>query len=280
MKDLSHKQFVVFGVANDRSICWSIVEALRENGARIVLVAHPVNEKRVKQLANANNITDVLFCDVADAASLAALFESLSALGPFHGIVHGIAASDRNQLKGRYLDTTRENFVNTMIISCFSLTEIVRGMEHLLTGDASIVALSFDASRGTYPNYNVMGVAKGALEVSTRYLARDLGARGIRVNVVSPSPEDTLSARGISNFRAIGDFAEAMSPLGRRAELSEVGSTVAFLLSQASGGINGQIVLVDCGASSSIMPPARNAALLQTAMGRVAELHRKENDDA
>jgi enoyl-[acyl-carrier protein] reductase I len=271
--NLENKRFAVFGVANDKSICWPIVEKLCSSGALVTLVSHPVNEKRVRKLATTNErIGEPLWCDVEDVESLTACFAHL-AHHRYHGMVHGIAFSNAQELEGRFVDTSAANFAKTMHVSVFSLVELAKRMESLLEPGSSIITLSFDASRGTYPNYNVMGIAKGALETAARYLARDLGERAIRVNVVSPSPEDTLSARGISNFRRIGDFAEAMSPLGRRATLEEVAHTAVFLLSPQSSGINGQTVLVDCGASTTIMPPPRHARKMATAMSIIASLH-------
>lgn len=276
MLDLEHKRFVIFGVANDKSLCWAIVEALQKCKAEVILVYHPSNGKRVLKLAEEAGIPNTFPCDVEDGLAVDECFKHLAKSAPYYGVVHGIAFSDKEQLKGRFIDTTRFNFLQTMTISCFSFVEIARRMEILMPEGGSMITLTFDASRGTYPNYNVMGVAKGALEVATRYLARDLGEKNIRVNALSPSPEDTLSARGISNFRRIGDFAEAMSPMGRRATLEEVGSAALFLLSDMSGGMTGQTMLVDCGAGTSIMPPPRNAGKMAEAMSKIAEVYREE----
>lgn len=277
MLNLTGKRHVVFGVANKDSICWAIAQALAACGSEVTLVSHPMNEKRVRALVTENGLPPPVFCEVDYAQSTHSVEECFADLpSNIDGLVHGIAFSNKDELMGEFTETSAANFANTLLISCYSFIDIARCARRRMRSGGSMISLSFDASRGTYPNYNVMGVAKAALETTTRYLARDLGADGIRVNVLSPSPENTISARGISNFRRIGDFAEAMSPLGRRATLEEVANSALYLLSDMSAGVTGQVHLVDCGASSTIMPPPRNAEKMATNMWDIAEIYRKE----
>lgn len=276
--ELFGKHYVVFGVANDKSICWPIAHALDELGAKIQLVSHPSMQERVDKLIEENGMPlPAIYCDVTVPESLDTCFAQLAELAPLYGIVHGIAFSDKNELRGNFIDVSLHNFLQTMHVSCYSFIEIARRSQPLMTDGGSILTLTFDASRGSYPHYNVMGLAKAALEMAVNYTATDLGAHQIRVNAIAASPENTLSARGISNFRLIGDFAEAMSPMGRRATLTEIAHTAAFLLSPLGSGITGQTIFVDCGASVPRMPPARNAGHMATAMGKIAEVYREKN---
>ncbi len=265
------RRVAIFGVANDRSLCWAIAQRMLADKADVVLVSHPMMLERVRKLAHPFGIEHVYGCEVGDPEQVEDCFRKLAPLGPFHGIVHGIAFSDKNELRGRFIDTSRENFATTMMISCYSFIEIARRATLLMPDGGSILTLTFDASR-PWPHYNIMGPAKAALEASVRYAAFDLGEHGIRVNAISASPEDTLSARGIQHFRVIGDWAEGMSPLGRRATLQEIANEAAYLLSPESSGVTGQIRFVDCGSSVPKLPPVRNAAKIYGAMGRVLHI--------
>lgn len=286
MIDLTGKNFAIFGVANDKSIAWAIVQQLMACGGIPILCSHPMMQARVEKLAAAHRIGEVILCDVESApgsdpeVSLERCFQKLAMRGPFHGFVHSIGFSDTAQLEGRFLDTTRENFMRTMNISCFSLIEICKRAQPLMPDGGSILTLTFDASRGSYPNYNVMAPTKAALETSVIYAATELGEHNIRVNAIAASPENTLAARGIGNFRAIGAFAEAQSPMARRATVEEIGMMSAFLLSPASSGTTGQTIFVDCGSSITTMPPARNAGLMATAMKTVDDIFQKQKGGA
>jgi len=269
MIDLSSKKYVVFGVANKASICWAITEKLLAAKAEVILVSLPMMIERPafkKLIADNSGIIGVLPCDVSSDSDLDACFADLKNLGPFDGVVHGIAFSDKNELRGSFLATTRANFKTTMEVSCFSFIDITNRIAPLLNNGASIITLTFDAAHGVYPNYNIMGPAKAALEASVRYAAVALGEREIRVNSLSPSPERTLSAGGIGDFLLIGEFAEAMSAYGRRATFEEIGNVGLFYLSPLSSGISGQNAKIDCGSSASIMPPARHAGKMAKAM--------------
>lgn len=282
MLDLSGRRYAIFGVANKNSICWAITQQLLDQSAEVILVVHPdLTEKVGKLAAEHDSILAVISCNVAEEADVAACFEKLSGYAPLYGIVHGIAFSDKEELRGDFLATSRENFRVTMDVSCFSLIDIAARAVEVMGNEGSILTLTFDAARGPYPHYNVMSVAKAALEAAMRNAAFDLGAHNIRVNAISASPENTLSARGIGEFRLIGKFAESMSPMSRRATLDEIGAASTFLLSPAGSGITGQTVFVDCGSSVPTMPPARNAAAMAEAMSGVAEVHarRPRNGD-
>ena len=272
MFNLHGQKYVVFGVANKNSICWEIAKQLHECGGEVVISCLEMMRKRVDPLAAKLGIEHVFSCDVEDETSIEECFAQLEPLAPFYGMVHGIAFSDKDELKGRLVDMSRENFDKTMLVSSYSLIELARRMEPLMPFGGSIVTLSFDASRRTYPNYNGMAAAKAALEAFARGLATDLGENNIRVNTIMASPEDTLSARGISNFRFIGDFAEAKSPMSRRATLEEIAWTAAFLLSPQGSGITGDEIFVDAGSHVTDMPPARNAGLMSNNMAAIDEI--------
>ena len=278
LKDTYH---AIFGVANQDSICWSIAECIRAAGGEVVLISHPaiVRKGRLQKIASSIGIHDIFPCDVSDAESMEECFKKLAGYAPFDGVVHGIAFSNKDELRGRFVDTTADNFKETLEISAHSLTAIAHRMERMMPNGGSILTLTFDAWEGTYPNYNVMAQAKAALRTGMLYLAADFGEGNIRVNAVSASPEDTPSARGIGNFRLLGKFAEAMSPMRRRATKEEIAKTAVFLLGPGSTGITGQTIYVDCGASSSTMPPARNADLMAEAMASIAETYQKELPD-
>ena len=258
MQDLMKgKRGLIMGVANDHSIAWGIAKALHAQGAALAFTYQgDALGKRVKPLAQSLGVDTVLPCDVEDIASVDSVFGALKAKwGHLDFLVHAIAFSDKNELKGRYADTTRENFARTMLISCFSFTEIAKRAAALMpeTG-GSIITLTFGGSVRVMPNYNVMGVAKAALEASVRYLASDYGPRAIRVNAISAGPIRTLAGSGIGDARAMFAFMQKHSPLGRGVTLEELGGSALYLLSDLSGGVTGEIHYVDSGYNVISMP--------------------------
>jgi enoyl-[acyl-carrier protein] reductase I len=258
MQDLMKgKRGLIMGVANDHSIAWGIAKALAAQGAELAFTYQgEALGKRVKPLAQSLGVPLVLPCDVEDLASVDSVFETLRAKwGQLDFLVHAIAFSDKNELKGRYADTTRENFSRTMLISCFSFTELARRAAELMpSSGGAMITLTFGGSTRAMPNYNVMGVAKAALEASVRYLATDFGPRGIRVNAISAGPVRTLAGSGIGDARAMFAFQQKHSPLGRGVTLDELGGSALYLLSELSGGVTGEIHYVDSGYNIVSMP--------------------------
>ncbi|GAC1495395.1 MAG: enoyl-ACP reductase FabI [Bradyrhizobium sp.] len=258
MQDLMKgRRGLIMGVANDHSIAWGIARAVAAQGAELAFTYQgEALGKRVKPLAEQLGVPLVLPCDVEDIASVDAVFETLRAQwGHLDFLVHAIGFSDKNELKGRYADTTRENFSRTMVISCFSFTEIAkRAAELMPDSGGAMITLTFGGSMRVMPNYNVMGVAKAALEASTRYLAADLGPRNIRVNAISAGPVRTLAGSGIGDARAMFAFQQRHSPLGRGVTLDELGGSALYLLSDLSGGVTGEIHYVDSGYNIISMP--------------------------
>jgi enoyl-[acyl-carrier protein] reductase I len=258
MQDLlKGKRGLIMGVANDHSIAWGIAKALAAQGAELAFTYQgEALGKRVRPLAEQLGVPLVLPCDVEDIASVDAVFETLrDKWGKLDFLVHAIAFSDKNELKGRYADTTRENFSRTMLISCFSFTELAkRAAELMPSGGGAMVTLTYGGSTRAMPNYNVMGVAKAALEASVRYLATDFGSRGIRVNAISAGPIRTLAGSGIGDARAMFAFQQKHSPLGRGVTLDELGGSALYLLSELSGGVTGEIHYVDSGYNVISMP--------------------------
>jgi enoyl-[acyl-carrier protein] reductase I len=258
MQDLMKgKRGLIMGVANDHSIAWGIAKALHAQGADLAFTYQgEALGKRVKPLAQSLGVDSVLPCDVEDIASVDSVFAALKAKwGHLDFLVHAIAFSDKNELKGRYADTSRENFSRTMLISCFSFTEIAKRAAELMpeTG-GSMITLTFGGSVRVMPNYNVMGVAKAALEASVRYLAADYGARAIRVNAISAGPVRTLAGSGIGDARMMFAFMQKHSPLGRGVTLDELGGSALYLLSDLSGGVTGEVHYVDSGYNVISMP--------------------------
>ena len=257
MQDLMKgKRGLIMGIANDHSIAWGMAKTLHAHGAKLAFTFQgDAQGKRVKPLAQSLGVDLVLPCDVEDIASVDALFEALRAKwGTLDFVVHAIGFSDKNELKGRYADTTRENFSRTMLISCFSFTEVAKRAADLMAAGGAMVTLTFGASMRAMPNYNVMGVAKAALEASVRYLAADFGARGIRVNAISAGPVRTLAGSGIGDARAMFAFQQKHSPLGRGVTLDELGGSALYLLSDLSGGVTGEVHYVDSGYNIILMP--------------------------
>jgi enoyl-[acyl-carrier protein] reductase I len=258
MQDLMKgKRGLIMGVANDHSIAWGIARALAAQGADLAFTYQgEALGKRVKPLAASLGVDTVLPCDVENLDSVDSVFAALrEKWGGLDFLVHAIAFSDKNELKGRYADTTRDNFSRTMLISCFSFTELAKRAAELMgeTGGA-MITLTFGGSMRVMPNYNVMGVAKAALEASVRYLASDFGARGIRVNAISAGPVRTLAGSGIGDARAMFAFQQKHSPLGRGVTLDELGGSALYLLSELSGGVTGEIHYVDSGYNVISMP--------------------------
>jgi enoyl-[acyl-carrier protein] reductase I len=251
------KRGLIMGVANDHSIAWGIARTLAAQGAELAFTFQgEALGKRVKPLAQSLNVELVLPCDVEDIASVDSVFETLRAKwGQLDFLVHAIGFTDKNELRGRYADTTRENFSHTMVISCFSFTEIAkRAAEMMPAAGGSIITLTFSGSVRVMPNYNVMGVAKAALEASVRYLAFDFGRRKIRVNAISAGPVRTLAGAVIGDSRAMFAFQQKHSPLGRGVTLDELGGSALYLLSELSGGVTGEIHYVDSGYNIISMP--------------------------
>jgi enoyl-[acyl-carrier protein] reductase I len=262
MNDLMKgKRGLIMGVANDHSIAWGIARTLAAHGAELAFTYQgEALGKRVKPLAESLGVPLVLPCDVEDIDSVDAVFKSLrDKWGHLDFLVHAIAFSDKNELKGRYADTSRENFSRTMLISCFSFTELAKRAAALMPeSGGAMITLTFGGSTQVMPNYNVMGVAKAALEASVRYLASDFGAQAIRVNAISAGPVRTLAGSGIGDARAMFAFQQKHSPLGRGVTLDELGGSALYLLSDLSGGVTGEIHYVDSGYNVISMPRPEN----------------------
>jgi enoyl-[acyl-carrier protein] reductase I len=258
MQDLMKgKRGLIMGVANDHSIAWGIARTLAAQGAELAFTYQgEALGKRVRPLAEQLGIALVLPCDVEDIDSVDAVFAALRATwGQLDFLVHAIGFTDKNELRGRYADTTRENFSRTMVISCFSFTEIAkRAAELMPEAGGSIITLTFGGSTRVMPNYNVMGVAKAALEASVRYLALDFGRRKIRVNAISAGPVRTLAGAVIGDSRTMFAFQQKHSPLGRGVSLDELGGSALYLLSDLSTGVTGEIHYVDSGYNIISMP--------------------------
>jgi enoyl-[acyl-carrier protein] reductase I len=243
------KRGLVMGIANNRSIAWGIAKAAAEQGAELAFTYQgDALKKRVDPLAAEVGVRYVLPCDVADAASIDAVFDTLkSSWGSLDFVVHAIAYSNKDELDGRYIDTTAANFATTLLISCYSFTAIAQRAEKLMTNGGSLLTLTYYGAEKVMPHYNVMGVAKAALEASVRYLAEDLGRQNIRVNAISAGPIKTLAASGISDFRYILKWNEYNSPLRRVVSIEDVGGAGVYLLSDLSRGVTGEVHHVDAG---------------------------------
>lgn len=250
------KRGLIMGVANNHSIAWGIAKALAAQGAELAFTYQgEALGKRVKPLAQEVGSDFLLECDVEDLASVDALFAHIGERwGTLDFIVHAIGFSDKNELKGLYADTTRDNFVRTMVISCFSFTEIAKRAAGLMSHGGSMLTLTYGGSVRIMPNYNVMGVAKAALEASVRYLAGDYGPRGIRVNAISAGPIRTLAGAGISDARAMLNWQQKNSPMRRTVTIEDVGNSAVYLLSDLSRGVTGEIHYVDSGYNITSMP--------------------------
>ena len=246
---MAGKRGLVMGVANDRSIAWGIAKAAADQGAELAFTYQgEALEKRVRPLAESVGGRHVLPCDVTDDASVDAVFAALAReWGTLDFLVHAIAWSDKDQLKGHYVDTTRENFLRSLDISCYSFTALCRRAVAMMPNGGSLLTLTYLGAERVMPHYNVMGVAKAALEASVRYLAVDLGGRNIRVNAISAGPIKTLAASGIGDFRYILKWNQLNSPLKRNVSIEEVGGAGLYLLSDLGAGVTGEVHHVDCG---------------------------------
>jgi len=246
---MSGKRGLIMGVANDRSIAWGIAKALGDQGAELAFTYQgEALEKRVRPLAESVGSDLVLPCDVTDEASIDSVFETLAERWDgLDFLVHAIAYADKEQLKGQYLATTRDNFVRCLDISCYSFTAVAQRAVPMMREGGSLLTLTYYGAERVMPHYNVMGVAKAALEASVRYLAADLGTLGIRVNAISAGPIKTLAASGIGDFRYILKWNEYNSPLRRNVTLEQVGGSALYLLSDLSTGVTGEVHHVDSG---------------------------------
>src|SRR4051812_9830650 len=250
------KRGLIMGVANDHSIAWGIAKALAAQGATLAFTYQgEALGKRVKPIAESLGSKLVLPCDVEDISTVDALFSEIEKQwGKMDFLVHAIGFSDKNELKGRYADTSRDNFSRTMVISCFSFTEAAKRAAKLMPNGGSMITLTFSGGERTMPNYNVMGLAKAALEASVRYLAVDYGRERIRVNAISAGPIRTLAGAGIGDARAMFSFQQRHSPLGRGVSLEDLGGSALYLLSDLSSGVTGEIHFVDSGYNIISMP--------------------------
>ncbi len=248
-KLMAGKRGVVFGVANNRSIAWGITKAVTDQGAEVALTYQgEAIKKRVEPLAQEIGSKLVLPCDVTDEATVEDVFKALAdAWGGIDFLVHAVAFSDKEELDGRYVDTSKDNFVQTLLISCYSFTALAKRAEPLMKNGGSLLTLTYYGAEKVMPHYNVMGVAKAALEASVRYLAADLGKGGIRVNAISAGPIKTLAASGIADFRYILKWNEYNSPLRRTVSIEDVGAGALYLLSDLGRGVTGEILHVDAG---------------------------------
>ncbi|MEZ5775817.1 MAG: enoyl-ACP reductase FabI [Hyphomicrobiaceae bacterium] len=253
---MAGKRGLVMGVANDRSIAWGIARVLAGQGAKLAFTYQgDAFGRRAIPLAQSVGAEVIESCDVMDLASVDRVFEAIARTwGSLDFVVHALAFSDRNELRGRYADTSRANFQQTMVISCFSFTEIAKRAAALMPNGGSMITLTYGGATRVVPSYNVMGVAKAALEASVRYLAADFGPQGVRVNALSAGPMRTLAGAGVSDARTIFNYQKDHSPLRRTPTLDEVGGAALYLLSPMSGAVTGEVHFVDCGYSTLAMP--------------------------
>jgi enoyl-[acyl-carrier protein] reductase I len=253
---MAGRRGLIMGVANDRSIAWGIARVLAGQGAKLAFTYQgEAFGRRAIPLAKSVGSEIIVSCDVSDLASVDNAFGEIGKTwGGLDFVVHALAFSDRRELQGRYSETTRENFTNTMVISCFSFTEVAKRAAALMHQGGSMLTLTYGGSQRVVPSYNVMGVAKAALEASVRYLAADFGGQGIRVNALSAGPMRTLAGAGISDARAIFNYQGEHAPLKRTPTLDEIGGAALYLLSDLSGAVTGEVHYVDCGYNVVAMP--------------------------
>ena len=259
MSLMEGKKGLVMGVANERSIAWGIAQKLSESGAELAFTyLGDALKKRVIPLAEKLNSNLTFSCDVEKKDEVIKLFEDIkSKWGQIDFVVHAIAFSDKSELSGEYLNTSRENFLRSMLISCFSFTEVAKEASKIMNKNGSLVTLSYEASKAI-PNYNVMGVCKAALEASVKYLARDLGSKGIRVNAISAGPIKTLAASAIGDAKFLYKWNADHSFLKRNEDNMDVGNSALYLLSDMAGGVTGEIHYVDAGYNKVGMPDPKN----------------------
>ena len=253
---MAGKRGLIMGVANDRSIAWGIARVLAGHGAKLAFTYQgDAFGRRAIPLAKSVGSEIIVSCDVSDLQSVDNTFAEIQKTWDgLDFVVHALAFSDRRELQGRYSDTSRENFINTMVISCFSFTEVAKRAAPLMSNGGALLTLTYGGSQRVVPSYNVMGVAKAALEASVRYLAADFGSQGIRVNALSAGPMRTLAGAGISDARAIFNYQGEHAPLRRTPMLDEVGGAGLYLLSPLSGAVTGEVHYVDCGYNAVSMP--------------------------
>ena len=262
---MAGKRGLILGVANDHSIAWGIAQTLSRHGAELAFTYQDeAFRRRVEPLAHGIGSRHILRCDVSDLEQVDRVFGELAgAWDRLDFLVHAIAYSDKNELRGRYIDTTRENFRRTLAISCFSFTALARRVEPMMTRGGALLTLSYLGGQRVMPSYNVMGVAKAALETSVRYLAVDLGRNNIRVNAISAGPMRTLAGSAIGDARYVWRYNREHAPLRRNVTLDEIGGTALYLLSELSRGVTGEVVHVDAGFHAIGIPapgPTGNAA--------------------
>ena len=259
MNLLKGKKGLIMGVANDRSIAWGIAKKLSEHGAELAFTyLGDALKKRVVPLAESLKSNFTLSCDVEKKEDVIRTFEDIKKKwGNLDFVVHAIAFSDRSELSGEYLNTSRENFLKSMLISCFSLTEIAKESSKIMNKGSSILTLTYESSK-VIPNYNVMGVCKAALETSVKYLARDLGSKGIRVNAISAGPIKTLAASAIGDAKFLYKWSEDHSLLKRNVDINDVGGSALYLISDLAGAVTGEIHYVDAGYNKVGMPDPKN----------------------
>jgi enoyl-[acyl-carrier protein] reductase I len=253
---MAGKRGLVMGVANDRSIAWGIARVLHGQGAELAFSYQAgAFGRRAVPLAKSIGATIIEEAQAEDLASVENVFDVIrKEWGSLDFVVHALAFSDRNELKGRYCDTTRKNFENTMVISCFSFTEVCKLAFELMTENGSLLTLTYGGASRVVPCYNVMGVAKAALEASVKYLASDFGPKGVRVNALSAGPMRTLAGAGISDARTLLHYQQRNAPMRRSPTLDEVGGSALYLLSDLSGAVTGEVHYVDCGYATTFMP--------------------------
>jgi enoyl-[acyl-carrier protein] reductase I len=253
---MAGKRGLVMGVANERSIAWGIARVLAGHGAQLAFTYQgEAFGRRAIPLAKSVGSEIIVSCDVTNLAAVDNVFAEIrKTWDSLDFVVHALAFSDRRELGGRYADTSRENFINTMVISCFSFTEVAKRAAELMPKGGAMLTLSYGGATRWVPSYNVMGVAKAALEASVRYLAADLGPQGIRINALSAGPMRTLAGAGISDARVIFNYQKDHAPLRRTPTLDEVGGSALYLLSPLSGAVTGEVHFVDCGYNTVAMP--------------------------
>ena len=246
---MKNKIGIIMGVANDRSLAWGVTKALSDNGADVILTYQgEALKKRIVPLSEKVNAKGIFECDVSNEESIRSTFDEIhNKYGKIDFIVHAIAYSDKEELKGKYIETSKKNFLQSMHISCYSFTAVANYASKIMNDGGSMLTLSYYGAEKVIPHYNVMGVAKAALEASVMYLSADLGDRAIRVNVISAGPVKTLAASGIGDFRYILKWNEYNAPLKRNTNLNDVGGAALFLLSNLSSGTTGEILHVDSG---------------------------------
>ena len=257
---LKNKKGIIFGIANDHSIAWGIAKKLSENGAELAITYQ--NEtllKRVKPLADKINNNFLIECDFLKSESIENCFKEIKKkFTNIDFVIHAAAFSSKDELNGKYLNTSKNNFIDTLNVSCFSFTEISKYASEIMNNGGSLITLSFYGSNKVMPNYNVMGVAKAALETSVRYLSVDLGSKNIRVNAISAGPMRTLAGAAITNARKVYNYTETNSPLKRNVQLEELGNTALYLVSNLSNAVTGETHYVDCGFNIIGMPKAED----------------------